>query len=256
MRPLIALAVSSLVLSGLTVGAVAQANPSDPVPAPSESLFRSLRLDATIVVSEHPTGADLVEITVRRGDHPLADLRKACERVGELTGDPVRGLVVTSTNPTSPNGFPKATFATNGLITPDEPRLRLEPIMRAFGFGRTPLRNLAIIYSGQIANRNTLQRWSDEPYTLRVEAQRLPRGAGFPGGTEYRTMIAATLGEAQVVLPGAKGTPSVVPRANAPEPRDFTLPIVLGIGALAAGGLVYSLLLRPRPGTPRRPAGR
>lgn len=216
-----------------------------------ESLFRTLRLDATVVVSEHPTGADLVEITVRRGDHPLEDLRAACGRVGELTGVPVRGLVVTSTNPASPNGFPKATFATDGLIVREDPRLRFAPLMRAFGFGRTPLKNLALLYTGHVPDSKTIRNYPNKDFTLRIEGQRLP------GGVEYRTYLSPTLKEEAVVLPGPKDSLPVKPAPIVRSERaDYTLPIVLGIGALAAGGLVYSLLLRPRSGAARRPLGR
>lgn len=216
-----------------------------------DSLFQTVRPDATVVISEHPTGADLVEITVRRGDHPLPDLRAACERVGELTGVPVRGLVVTSTNPASPNGFPKATFATDGLVLPEDPRLRMTPILRAFGFGRTPLKNLALIYSDHVANAKTVRRYADEPGTLQIEAQRLPNGV------EYRTTLSPTLKEEGVVLPGPKGSIETKRLAGkAATPSDYTLPVVLVVGALAAGGLVYSLLLRPRSGAARRPSGR
>lgn len=235
-------------LASLSIVASAQANP--------ESLFRTVRPDATVVVTEHPTGADLVEITVRRGDHTPRDLTAACERIGALTGVPPRGLNVAKTNPASPDGAPrvtyaKATFATDGLIVPGDPRLRMEPILRGLGFGPTPLKNLALIYGGHAPDSKTVRRFANEAGTLRLEAQRLP------GGVEYRTTLAPSLREADVILPGAKGTYQAKPGAPAATPAtDWTLPAVLGVGALAAGALVYSLLLRPRAGSPKGRTGR
>ncbi|RYG28950.1 hypothetical protein EON81_27615, partial [bacterium] len=178
----------SIGLACLTLATLATAQSSaDPSTTRPVSLFQTVRPQASIVVTKHSLGADLVEVTLVRGDYPLADLKAACERVGELTGYPPRGLNVTTTNPSSPNAFPKATFATNGLIVDEDPQLRLAPLIRAFGFARTPLRSLAIIYGDYTPNAKTVRRYADETGTLRLEAQRLP------GGVEYRTVIDPTL---------------------------------------------------------------
>ncbi|RYG33471.1 hypothetical protein EON81_18065 [bacterium] len=251
LRPL--LAALSL---GFVVSVGAQAAPVQETPtgakAPAKvSLFRSVRPEAAIVVTKHPLGADIVDVTIVRADYPLSDLKAACERVGELTGSAVRGLSVTTSNPSSPNAFPKASFATNGLVVDEDPQIRMAPLLRAFGYAKTPLKNLAIIYSGYVPNSTTMRRYADEAGTLRLEGQRLPNGV------EYRTSLAGTLPESGVVLPGPKGSAMATTLVATPtKPSDPTLPIVLTVGALALGGLVYSLLLRPRSGAARRPKGR
>lgn len=224
-----------------------------PQPMRVPPLFLSAKPEATVVIQRHPTGADLVEVTVVDAKYPPDSLRRACERVGEIAGTPVRGLVVTNTNPATNEGFPKATFATNGLIADAAPRLRLEPVLRAFGYAPTPLKTLALIYLGERAGEGTLQTWSipDGPYRgqIRLAAQRLPPGPKGIGGIEYRTLL-GTLPESAVVLPGAR-TAEKAPLAK-PVPPSGVDPVLIGVGILgviAAGALVYAVAARPRSGT-------
>ncbi len=251
-------------------GNPAQDNPSQgngspspaPRPEPLPPLFLAAAPEATVVVTRHPTGADLVEVTVVRADYPPDALRRACERVGELTGVPVRGLTVGNTNPLSGKGFPKATFATNGLVADAPPRFRLEPVLRAFGFSASPLKALAIIYNGERADASVLRTFATPAAhgrpagALRVAAQRLPPGPGSPaGGVEYRTLLTDAR-ESDVVLPGPRAAGARPAPSAPPAAPDNTLPIVGAVGALAAGGLVYALVARPRPDPRAKPATR
>ena len=213
------------------------------------SLFATVKPQATVVITKHPTGADLVSVTVLDEVYPVPDLKAACERVGALTGVPARGLAVSVAG-----GFYKATFATGGLIAPGErPRLRLAPVVRAFGFGASPLRSLAVIYGGESADATTVRRYANAAGTFRVEAQRLPpvpgSGPESRGGVEYRTVVREGLRETDVREPEAELRKPAPPAPK--RPTDYTLPIVLGLGAVAAGLLVFALLLKPRGGSIR-----
>ena len=204
---------------------------------PPPSLFQSVRPEAMIVLRKHSTGADLVEVSVVAPDYPAEVLQTSAERVGSLTGTPVRGLALSQTN-----GFLRVSFATNGLIgnsADPEGRFHLVPLIRAFGFAKVPIRSLAVLYESQPADRTTIRRYRNDQDTLRIEAQRLP------GGVEYRTWIAPSLSESQVTLPGGRGvTPA--PAIEPSRRTDWTLPAAIGGGAAAAGLLVYLLVPRGR----------
>ena len=225
-----------------------------PAPMRVPPLFLSTKPEATVVISRHPTGADLVTVTVLAARYPPDSLTKACERVGELTGTPIRGLVVTNTNPATNEGFARASFATNGLISDDLPHLRLTPVLRAFGYAPNPLKTLAILYVGEQAGADTLRTWAipkGEPYAgqIRLAAQRLPPGPGAEGGgVEYRTLL-GELPESAVVLPGAPSAAKPPVAKPAPPGADPTLIVVGVVGVLAAGALVYAVVARPRSGT-------
>ena len=70
---------------GVAALAVSQGN------APA-SLFDSVRPQVSVVVREHSTTADLVEITVLDPNYAPELLRAQAEAIGIATGSPIRGL--------------------------------------------------------------------------------------------------------------------------------------------------------------------
>ncbi len=101
--------------------------------SPAEDLFRNLKVDVSVVVTKHSTGADMVEVTAESPNYPRAELEAQATAIGVNLGVPDRGLTIFPSDSGAPNGssFLKATFATNGILAGDA-GIRLQAIARAF----------------------------------------------------------------------------------------------------------------------------
>lgn len=226
-----------LVLAVTGTAALGQTAPPDPTLTKPE---------ATIVIREHPTGAELVEVTMLAPDYPLDVLRQIAEQVGALAGSPSRGVYVHVVELVQGQKFAKASFATNYLIDLDSGALWLEPVVRAFAGAPEPyrLRCLAVTFVGQAATASTLKSYRTPQVAL--EARFLPAAASgtMPPAIEYRVAI-NTHNPAEISIP--KTYEPAQPPETSPTKKGAVSPIAIafiGISMVAVGALVYWLVLR------------
>lgn len=227
----------------LALAACAGAQPGAPG-GQARSLFLTVKPQVTVVVREHNTGADLVEMTLLDPHYPPEVLQSQIATLGALLNSKPRGLHVYRQQILKDLSFIKATFAVDGLVDPQK-GLRLAPIVKALAGapGKRALRGMSIIFEGQAPNERTVRRFASP--AVEVEAQADP---GF-GGIEYRVRL-LTQDPARIDLPDGAPVP-VQPAVPVPKPPrggvDWTLIALFGVAAIAVGALVYSLLLRARP---------
>lgn len=200
------------------------------------------KLDATVVVTQHPTGAQLVEVTMLDGAFPQEDLRADILDLGNRIGCPPRGLQIyqASLRANDPAmAFVKAKFAVDGLSDSANGRYRLEPIVRAFATKRTgrAAERLLITFAGDKATSKTLQRWDTDAVQIRGRYIEDPRGL------EYFVAIRTSKPD-EIVIPDAYSPP-----AAKPEPAPATRPgpilvVAIVVAGIALAALVYFALVR------------
>jgi hypothetical protein len=199
--------------------------------------------DVTVVIREHSTSADMVEVTMSRADYPPELLREQLERLGAELGSPPRGLNVAVVK-MAPNNrnlqFVKATFAVNGILDRAGKRLDIQPILRGFAGAREPftIDSLLIIFDGERPGPRTVKSHRSDA----VEAEAAFVAA--PTEIEYHVRL-KTQDPAKIEFPPQ--APEPTSDAKPSEERSGT-PVLfyaaLGAGALAVGALVYLALLR------------
>ena len=209
-----------------------------------DDLFSKLKVDVSVVVYKHQTGADMVTITVLAPDYPAAELQARAAEIGTELGTPVRGLKVfaeangSQASGTSP--FLKATFATNGILDGDK-GTRLQPIVRAFagGAGTSIIQGMDIHLEGAKASSTTLSAFE----SAAVQVQGRPEPS--PPAIEYRVLL-KTQDPKQVVIPDRMDAPAPAPQApvSSSGASPALIWVLVIIGALAAFALVYNLALR------------
>ncbi|HLK13889.1 MAG TPA: hypothetical protein VKT78_03705 [Fimbriimonadaceae bacterium] len=216
---------------------------SPQVPAQGGNLFTSLKVDVSVVVYKHQTGADMVTITVLAPDYPASELGARATEIGNELGSPVRGLNVypydNGAKALAQHPFLKADFATNGILE-DNGGIRLQPIVRAFmgGKGSALVEGLVIHLQNVKANTQSLSTF--ESPIVKIQG----REESIPPGLEYRVSLKSQ-DPARLVIPDRMDTQPAKPvetQASGP-PAALVWTLVL-IGALAAGALVYNLALR------------
>lgn len=190
---------------------------------------------AVVVLEEHPTGADLVRITLV---DPAADPSALRARLEGLRPAP-RGLSV-GRDPTAPNATMdrpgvRADFAVDGWL---EGRLvKLDGLVRALcspGPGR--LSELRVVVTKFRPGPDILRNFSQGGLAV--------KGSPTPDGAEY-AVLAAEGWTGQVPVAAVPQAPVAAPPVEPESPPSSALPY-LAIPALAAGALVYSLILRRR----------
>lgn len=205
------------------------------------SLFDSVRPQVSVVVREHATTADLVEITVLDTDYPPELLKAQAEAIGNATGSPVRGLrlVRQEMGTGSGGGFLKATFATDRLIDRAAGILRLQPIVAAFvgGPSATTVTGMSVMFDGEVPNPSTVRRYGGTGIALEG------RTSAAPVGLEYRVHITAT-DPAAVVIPERVDPDNKNKEERTKGPSNSVLIALGALAAMAAGALVYLALLK------------
>lgn len=217
-----------------------------------DSLFSTVRSDVAIIVREHDTGAENVEVTVLAPNYPSDLLRGQCEAVGTYTGTAVRGLVVLPRmlEEGNPNfRFLVAQFATNGLIDRTTGVLRVEPLLKAFAGAAAPFTTvgLSIAFENEEPNSQTIRKFR-LPDILEAEG----RYSLEPKGTEYRIRL-LTQDPAKIRFP-EKQEP--LPVDTAPKPAaqagfGVAFWVAFVVAGLAIVLLVYLALLRAGSRAPR-----
>jgi hypothetical protein len=209
-----------------------------------DDLFSTLKVDVSVVVQKHRTGADMVTITVLAADYPRAELEARATEVGTLLRTPIRGLDVhaegNGSQATGAAPFVKASFATNGIFDGDA-GIRLEPIVRAFagGVGTALVQGMEIHLEGAHASPTTLSAFS----STAVQVQGKPEPS--PPAIVYRVLL-KTQDPQQIVIPDRMDAPPPVTQAQ-PPPSGASATVIwvlVIVGALATGALVYNLALR------------
>jgi hypothetical protein len=203
-----------------------------------------LRSDAMVVVSQQPLNAQLVEISLLDPNYSSHALEAQCQRLGTLVNSAPRGLSIQSVKVREGDaGLLKAKFGISNLIDPQQGLVRLEPLVRALGTrpGVPQIRVLTVLVEGVRPSPFTLQSWFTREVSVRGWER--PIGLGSTPSIEYRIAIVAD-DPATISIPDRH-----TPKPSSPPPVKRASPkvtqyVVLGLGCLALGALVYSLLLR------------
>jgi hypothetical protein len=242
MRPL-----PMLLLLGILRVAVAQTGSP---PVQRQSLFTTLVPDATITVTKHPMGADMIEMSFTANGYPPELAKEQIRKLGvSLNSDP-RGVqagdyVVEGGNPSM--HFTKAMFAVDGVIDRQKGAMRLNPFAKAFAGAPKPwtIPSLDLVFQNETPTTTTLKRW--EGKGVLVQGRFQDSKDQVLKGIEYRIqLISQDPAKMDIPEPGDKAVAAVTKAARAPG-TDWTTIAVFLIAAGAVGALVYSLLLRGRP---------
>ncbi|HMS54524.1 MAG TPA: hypothetical protein PKA27_03915 [Fimbriimonadaceae bacterium] len=210
----------------------------------SQGFAQGKKPDIVVVVTEHQTSAEMVEVTAALANYPPDLLKTQCEKIGNEVGTAVRGLKVYTVpiNETDPNmRFLKASFATNGLIDRAAGTINLQAIIRAFAGAQEAIQvtQLSIIFAGEQPTAKTVKTYS-KPGVLQATAT----ASVTPPGLEYHVVLESQ--DPKVIefpseVDGAKPVEEKQPTNQSNQTLVYAL---LAIAALSLGALVYSLFLR------------
>lgn len=221
-----------------------------PEKPPADTKLEMGRPDVTIVIREHATSADLVQVTMARPDYPPDLLRQQLETMGRELGSAPRGLNIAVTS-LAPNRkelqFVKATFAVNGILDREGQRLNIAPILKGFAGAPAPftVENLLIIFDGERPGERTVKNHTSD--SVDAKAYFVPSPTEIEYHVKLRSQDPAKIDfPAQAPEPTSTKNPS---EERSSSPLLFY--VALGVGALAVGALVYLALLRGG-GTARR----
>lgn len=231
-----------LFLLGILLAAIASAQAGG-------NLFTTTRPDASIVVTKHASGVDVVEITMQIPKYPEDVLRAQVGKLAAALGTTPTGLKVGPYQVGNDANlrFTQATFAVQGLVDRAAGILRVEPFAKAFAGVPEPntVDVLMVQFEGERPSDNTLKSYFPKDGPVRVQAVAGATGAGV----EYRVQL-LTQDPAKIFIPDDRRQPApqAAPSPLPPPPGpDWLLYGVFFIAAIAVGALVYSLLLRGRP---------
>jgi hypothetical protein len=206
------------------------------------SLFDTVKPDVLVIVREHKTGADLVQITLVKSDYPKELLRQQINTLGAELGSDPRGVSIIKKEIGAGQSFLRAEFGVDGLIERDLPALRLEPIIRAFAGaeGENEIHGINVMLDDIVPVQATVLKW-DIPDVLKSEARFIP----VPRGIEYRIQLLSQ-DPAKITFPEKIQKSNETTPDTTSEPRDNRVLIIslFCIVGLALGALVYFAMLR------------
>jgi len=210
----------------------------------ASSLFSTVRPDLMIVVREHSTGAEMVQVTAVAKDYPAALLREQVIALGKELGIEARGLVVTAPKlgTEASVSFVRAEFAVNGLIERDLGIVRLQPLVRAFCGAPEPhtVRGLKIAFEGERPTGKMHQRLTIAD-VLALEG----RASVSPPGIEYQIRLDAQ-DPSKILIPdeyAAKSNQTPVESPSTAPSRSLLIGLFV-LAGLGVGALVYLAILR------------
>jgi len=232
--------IFALVVAG-AIPASAQSGKSPttgPTVANKDNLFQSVRPQIFVVIREHPTGADLVEITAVDPEYPRELLKSQIERLGQTLNNSARGLFISDPRSANYAGTIKATFGIDGLI--EGGRFQLTPLIRTLAGAPAPnvVEGVSVVYEKQRPSVETVRDFRSSAVDVQADAQ--------PGsiGIEYRVHI-KDQDPAKIEIPDSALATAQVANQSVPSGGlDMVTVIVIGVAAVAVGALVYSLTLR------------
>lgn len=203
--------------------------------AAQTKFFSSVTPQATIVVKQHPMGADLVEVTVLGAKYPQEALQKHIEALGKELGMAPRGVAISVVG----DSFVKATFAVPGLIQNKEPKFNLPAVARAFAFGDSPLTQLSVMFMDMVPDSKTPAYWFAPNDAWMMEGV----GTKSPLSIEYRLKVNTT-DPKEVNLPGPSTEKKNRETQEAQKKPDFVLIGAIAAASISIGVLVYSAFIR------------
>jgi hypothetical protein len=197
--------------------------------------FSSVTPQATVVVKQHPMGADLVEVTVLGSAYSQDALEKHIDALGAELGMSPRGTAISVIG----NSFVKATFAVPGLIQDKEPKFNLPAIAKAFAFGDAPITQFSVIFMDMVPDSKTPAFWFAPKDAWMMEGV----GTKSPLSIEYRVKV-NTKNPVDVFLPGPAIEKKNKETQEAQKKPDFVLIGAIAVAAISIGVLVYSAVIR------------
>lgn len=226
----------------LLLGACLCAFPQAPTPS-GQTLFETVRPDLIITIRKHQFGTDLVEVSCRAEGYPADLLRAQVADYGKRMKDEPRGMRTELDQIQSAAGtltYLKATFGIMGLIDREHGRINLQPLVQAFTgeHGAFTVKGLEILLDGEHATEGNVRRFRSA--SIDLDGIRVDN----PPSLEYRIAVKTTEPD-KVFIPSWSGEqPEATPASSPPPKSDTTMYVLIAIGALAIGALVYSFLLR------------
>lgn len=204
------------------------------------------RPDAIIVVTEHSTGADDVQISMRAADYPRSLFETQLKKLGELVGTPPRGVLVTERliMPEDPSSRAlKATFAIDGIIDRPGGKLNIEPVLKAFAGAPDPhtVKGISIIFEGETPTSKTVRKFGKEDVVSAIA-----KGSIAPPGIEYS--IALLTQDPKLIEFPSQTVNEPQNKKEAPvngNSNQTAIYVLLILAAISGGALVYLALLRP-----------
>lgn len=213
--------------------------------SPGDGTVSSVPPDVFVQIKPYPTGTEMVTVTVRKEGYPADLLRAQCQAVGTEAGSPIRGLQVMATDlqTTQQVALARASFGADGLIDAATGALNLQAVVRAFAGApeEWQIRGMMVTFDGVSPTGRTLSSLNTE--SVKVASQLLPD----PLGIEYRIVLDSQV-PTDVVIPSLVEAEAKAdtPKTGSTGPNPLLF-VVLAIGALSGGALVYFAALRPSP---------
>ncbi|HRJ33181.1 MAG TPA: hypothetical protein PKY51_06455 [Fimbriimonadaceae bacterium] len=210
-------------------------------PPVSDELLRTPP-QVSIVISEHKTGSDMISVTMLDPKYPEDLLRSQILALGQYAKADIQGLYVQTRDlgDSAKLRFVKASFATANLLEPGLGIVRLRPILQAFAGGPAgfEIRSLSITLPDFRPRANTIARFGSKSALV----VGIPQQSG--PGVEYRVIL-LTQDPREIDVPDEvqKKLLSSQPKPDS-TPSNPLMWVLVGVGALSAGVLVYSLALR------------
>ncbi len=197
-----------------------------------------------IRISEHATGAEIVEITMLDPEYPVSMVDGFAKKLGELAGSPPRGLKagLVVIDEEKKLGFVRASFATDNLIDHVTQKLDLNTVIKAFLGAPEPntIKTLQVVFEGEKPGARTLKSFTDPNLNYAVMGEVYQN----PDSIEYRVNLATQ--DPQLINVPMNADEAVKKKANPMSGPRITMPVAILIAAagIALGALVYFAMLR------------
>lgn len=208
------------------------------------NLFSTVKPDIMVIVREHPTGAEIVQVTALAKGYPTELLKSQLTQLGFNLNASVRGIQMERPNlgTKAPVSFLRAEFATDGLIDRSKGILRLGPIVKAFAGAPAPytVQGMKIAFEGEKTTKKMLRDFPS-PGIVEIEG----RASINPPGIEYQVKLicqeAALIDIPDEYAPPANQKPVPIPSSS---PSPLMLVGLFSLAGVALGALVYLALLK------------
>lgn len=217
--------------------------------AAAQQLVSSVAPQVVVMITKHPSNADMVEVTALDPKYPTDLLRTQCTELGQLSGDPIRGLSIFAQG--IGDGLPpliKAKFATSNLSDYAAGTFNLSTIAKAFAGAKAPqtINGMEIKFLDVTPTEATLRTFASKGVAVAGTYDAASRVLS------YKLRLISQEREA-IDVPSTFVKQVQKPAEKPQKPRtNFMVWGLIAVGALAAGVLVYSLLLMRGSGTRTR----
>ena len=215
------------------------------------NLFTSLRPDVSVVVKKHDLGADLVEMTFLNGDYPPEVAQTQIDNMAKMLGSTARGVSFSKVDmgAATRGAMLKVSFGIDGLIDRSHGVLHVSQIAKAMVGAPAPytIGGIMVVFDREIPGPTTIRNYFPGNRTVEVQAR-----ADDPRvGVEYRIRLLSQVADAIVIPEGDQQSKPETPNRSQ-KSNDLYIWIILVIASIAAGALVYSLLLQSRSTASRK----